>query len=113
MKISKNMTKIILSAMMMFMILLILSNVVLADSVVDPINIKNTGNLTIRNMVRTVIGIAQVIAIGVAVIMLMVLAIKYMSAAPGDKAEIKKHAVVQVIDRKGFLSNTRKRYGNI
>lgn len=97
MKISKNMTKIILSAMMMFMILLILSNVVLADSVVDPINIKNTGNLTIRNMVRTVIGIAQVIAIGVAVIMLMVLAIKYMSAAPGDKAEIKKHAVVYVV----------------
>jgi hypothetical protein len=28
--------------------------------------------------------------------MLVVLAIKYMSAAPGDKAEIKKHAVVYV-----------------
>ena len=28
--------------------------------------------------------------------MLVVLAIKYMSAAPGDKADIKKHAVVYV-----------------
>ena len=29
--------------------------------------------------------------------MLIVLAIKYISAAPGDKAEIKKHAVVYVV----------------
>ena len=29
--------------------------------------------------------------------MLIVLAIKYISAAPSDKAEIKKHAVVYVV----------------
>ena len=29
--------------------------------------------------------------------MLIVLAIKYISAAPNDKAEIKKHAVVYVV----------------
>ena len=33
----------------------------------------------------------------IAIIMLIVLAIKYISAAPGDKAEIKKHAVVYVV----------------
>ena len=32
-----------------------------------------------------------------AIIMLIVLAIKYISAAPGDKADIKKHAVVYVV----------------
>ena len=29
--------------------------------------------------------------------MLIVLAIKYISAAPGDKAEIKKHAVIYIV----------------
>ena len=32
-----------------------------------------------------------------AVVMLIVLAIKYISAAPNDKAEIKKHAVVYIV----------------
>ena len=97
MKINKNITKIIFIVMIMFMILLILSNIILADSALEPVKIKNTSNPVVKNMVMTIIGIAQVIAIGVAVIMLMVLAIKYMSAAPGDKAEIKKHAVVYVV----------------
>ena len=41
--------------------------------------------------------VVQVVGVGVAVIMLIVLAIKYISAAPSDKAEIKKHAVVYVV----------------
>mgnify|MGYP006967165386 CR=1 FL=1 len=44
-----------------------------------------------------VLTIVQVVGMGVAVIMLIVLAIKYISAAPGDKADIKKHAVVYVV----------------
>ena len=34
---------------------------------------------------------------GVAITMLLVLAMKYMSAAPSEKADIKKHAVVYVV----------------
>ena len=34
---------------------------------------------------------------GVAVTMLVMVAIKYMSAAPGEKADIKKHAVIYVV----------------
>lgn len=49
------------------------------------------------NIVGAILDIAKIIAVGVALIMLVVLAIKYMSAAPGDKAEIKKHAVVYVV----------------
>ena len=44
-----------------------------------------------------ILGIAQVIGVAVAIIMLLILAIKYISAAPNDKAEIKKHAVVYVV----------------
>ena len=49
-----------------------------------------------QNIVGAILSIAKVIAVGVALIMLIVLAIKYMSASAGDKAEIKKHAVVYV-----------------
>ncbi|MCR5187050.1 MAG: pilin [Clostridia bacterium] len=50
-----------------------------------------------KEIIQSVLTIAQVIGVGVAVIMLIVLAIKYISAAPSDKAEIKKHMVVYVV----------------
>ena len=52
---------------------------------------------TVNRIVGSVLTIVQVVGCGVAVIMLIVLAIKYISAAPGDKADIKKHAVVYVV----------------
>lgn len=50
-----------------------------------------------QRILQAVLTVAQVIGVGVAVIMLIVLAIKYISAAPSDKAEIKKHMVVYVV----------------
>lgn len=44
-----------------------------------------------------ILTVIRVICVGVAIIMLVVLAIKYMSSAPGDRATIKKHAVVYVV----------------
>ena len=44
-----------------------------------------------------IITIFQLVGVGVAVIMLIVLAMKYMIAAPGDKADIKKHAVPYIV----------------
>ena len=52
---------------------------------------------SINRIVGAVLTIVQVVGCGVAVIKLIVLAIKYISAAPGDKADIKKHAVVYVV----------------
>lgn len=52
---------------------------------------------SINNIIKAMITIVQVVGVGVAIIMLIVLAIKYISAAPGDKADIKKHAVVYVV----------------
>lgn len=51
----------------------------------------------VGEIMNTAISIAQTIGIAVAVILLIVVAIKYMSAAPSDKAEIKKHIVVYVV----------------
>jgi len=50
-----------------------------------------------KDITGMILGVVQVIGVAIAVIMLIVLAIKYISAAPNDKAEIKKHAVVYVV----------------
>lgn len=52
---------------------------------------------SVTNVIGAIINIAQIVGTGVAIIMLIVLAIKYISAAPGDKADIKKHAVVYIV----------------
>jgi len=58
----------------------------------------NTGVAkSVKEIIQSILTITQVIGVGVAVIMLVVLAIKYISAAPSDKAEIKKHMVVYVV----------------
>ena len=44
----------------------------------------------------TALTVIQVIGMAVAVIMLIVLGIKYMVASAADRAEIKKHAIVYV-----------------
>ena len=63
----------------------------------DGKNDKSGASSSAQNIIGALISIVQVIGVGVAIIMLIVLAIKYISAAPGDKAEIKKHAVVYVV----------------
>lgn len=50
-----------------------------------------------NHAIGIIIGIFQVAAVGVASIMLVVIAIKYMSSSPSEKAEIKKHAVVYIV----------------
>lgn len=69
------------------------------SSMISDINSVTDGSnatTSAKNIVGSILSVTKVIAVGVALIMLVVLAIKYMSAAPGDKADIKKHAVVYV-----------------
>lgn len=69
----------------------------------DPSNLTENAEDTsgaarsINRILQAALTITQVIGVGVAIIMLIVLAIKYISASPGDKADIKKHAVVYVV----------------
>lgn len=51
----------------------------------------------VKDIAGTAITVTQVIAVGVAIIMLIVLAMKYMMSAPGEKATIQKHAVVYIV----------------
>lgn len=52
---------------------------------------------SVENIMGSAITIAQLIGTGIALIMLIVIAIKYMASAPSDKADLKKHAVVYVV----------------
>lgn len=98
---SKKLTKIVSAIMIVLMIVTIASSV-FADTgdTLDLTKVKGQGTNASNSagvVVNQVLGIVQVIAVGVAVIMLIVLAIKYISAAPSDKAEIKKSATVYVV----------------
>ena len=50
-----------------------------------------------QGFIGTLINIIQVVGMGVAVIMLVVMAIKYVSAAPSEKAELKKSIMIYVV----------------
>lgn len=58
---------------------------------------KNKSISTTQNALGAIVGIVQTISITVAVVMLMILAIKYIMSSVQERAEIKKHAVVYVI----------------
>lgn len=57
---------------------------------------SNLGQRT-NNIMGTVLGVVQVVAMGVAIIMLTVLGIKYVAASPNEKAEYKKGMTVYII----------------
>lgn len=66
---------------------------------------ENSGNVAdvgkVTNLVKStsdmVVSVIRIVGVSIAVIMLLVIAMKYMLSAPGDRADIKKHAVAYVI----------------
>lgn len=94
----------IISAILIALMVIALGTVVFAATTgdfTDPSTIvpkDDTGTAgTMQDIAGNILSIVQVVGVAVAVIMLIVLAIKYISAAPNDKADIKSHAVVYVI----------------
>lgn len=51
----------------------------------------------VENVAMQIIGIAKIVALAIAMIMLLVIAMKYMAASPGEKADFKKNMVVYVV----------------
>ncbi len=78
-------------------ILILFSNVVQATSGLTDISLPADTEAKLKTPLQVIIGLFQITAVGMGLIMLTALAIKYMTSAPGDKAEIKKHAVVYVV----------------
>lgn len=124
---SKNVIKMTLVALLAVMLIACVSTSVLAvgfgDVQVDTIT-KDAKDETgaadsVNRMIGAILTVTQIVGVGVAVIMLVVLAIKYISAAPGDKADIKKHAVVYVVGAvvlfaaSGILQIIKKFAGNV
>lgn len=66
-------------------------------SSIDSKTDSSSATTSAQNVVGAALQVARIVAVGIALIMLAVLAMKYMSSAPGDKAEIKKYAVVYVV----------------
>lgn len=93
----KTIVKIMSIALMVAMIAMCLNNIALASTMDIPTGTYTETSETFQTILSKILGITQVIGVAIAVIMLVVLAIKYISAAPGDKAEIKKHAVVYIV----------------
>lgn len=89
----KKQIKILTTIIMVVVILATLGNVVLGVS--STLNaLKNPGNVNgvtgVQNLGKQVVGILQVIGIIVAVVVLLILGIKYMMGSTEEKAEYKK-----------------------
>jgi len=102
MKLFKKGMAVICVISIVLCILFASTNVVHAYSYVAKVSAMNkaTGDTTVvnpfKNIGQAVLTVLRVVAVGVAVLMLIVLAIKYMSAAPSERATIKKSAVMYV-----------------
>lgn len=59
-------------------------------------NIDGVTN-TMNSVIGTVITIARIASVAIAIVVLLVIGMRYMVASPGDRADIKKHAVAYVI----------------
>ncbi len=106
---SKTLVKVLAVVAMLALCVAVVSTTVNASGTISFSNAQNVTTVTngaqdttgtalaAQRIVQSIMTTVQVIGMGVAVIMLIVLAIKYISAAPGDKADIKKHAVVYVV----------------
>lgn len=65
-------------------------------STIDSAGDSSTASQSAQNIVGAILNVCKVAAVGVALIMLVFIAMKYMSAAPGEKAEIKKSATIYI-----------------
>lgn len=51
----------------------------------------------INNIGGTIITIIRIASVAIAIVMLLVIGMRYMISAPGDRADLKKHAVAYVV----------------
>lgn len=104
---NKKMIRTIVSIVMVFAIVMINCMPVMAGgyssamsgliSTADNVNKPTGASNSVSNVLATVITSARIIGVCFAVVMLLTVAMKYMSAAPGEKADIKKSAMIYVV----------------
>lgn len=91
--------KIIVFLIILISIITISTFVNAGDDFLDDFtgNPGNTATKKVNNALGLALGIIQVIGMVVAIVMLLILGMKYIMSAPNDRAEIKKHAVVYIV----------------
>ena len=89
----KKMSKIVVA-------LMIIATILSAVSMVFAVNIPSGNDEAlgqIQSPANRIIGIVQFICYAAAVVLLVILGVKFMTASPDGKAEIKKSAVIYVV----------------
>lgn len=103
---NRKVIKVVSLLLIVLMAVSMLSTSVFADTMTaDSINVTTFKDAqdssgaanSVTNIIGSFITIVRVIGTGVAIIMLIVMAIKYISAAPSEKAEIKKSATIYIV----------------
>ena len=101
--------KIIISLFVIFLCVSIIANNYIVNAVTgfekaklegfDKDSVENIGEVTgtMDSVIETVISIARIISVAIAIVILLVIGMRYMVASPGDRADIKKHAVAYVV----------------
>lgn len=101
----KKMLKFCLALLLIFCVFIslfqVISNADYASEMAGLINKDYSDTTGTTNKVNTITGTIitsiRIIGIAVAIVMLLTISMKYMTAAPGDKADIKKSAVQYVV----------------
>lgn len=99
MKVSKNMARVF-SVLMIIFVLCSALMPVFAEVKIPSSADGDTSSVAAQKteeIGKTILGVVQVIAGFAAVILLIVLAIKYMTSSPEGKADIKKTAIIYVV----------------
>lgn len=94
----KKVMKIVSTLFMIASVLSVFSRVLASGDSIDIPNASapgGSGNIT--NVIASVLWVVQIICYTAAVILLIMLGIKFMTASPEGKAEVKKSAVIYVI----------------
>lgn len=95
---SKKIMKIVTTLLMIASVLSVFTRVSAVDDIPSIPSAQSIGNTEgVTGTVGRVIWVVQVICYGAAVVLLILLGIKFMTASPEGKAEIKKSAVIYVV----------------
>ena len=94
-----------LKKIVMFIIILITLVFIVGNKIAYAVDVEQvigkvgttSEDAKIKEIMNKALGVVQVIGIGIAAIMVIALAVKYMTSAPNEKAELKKHAIPYVV----------------
>lgn len=89
--------KVTATVLLVIMILTMVSTSVFAWSVSVNPNTSASGATTVTGLGNNIVGIIQVVGYVVAVVMLVIIGIKYITSSPDGKAEVKKTALFYVL----------------